>query len=132
MEKYGELITNSLDLISFLLLTPEVLRMIAPTATRLISWIIAALLALSLLLLVAFVCAVMVALGAWIPPSWVLSIVLILWVPLILMVMYLGGSRLVDQLSRRVSRHFLALGIVLFFTSRMIAFYGSAVKAGLL
>jgi hypothetical protein len=30
------------------------------------------------------------------------------------------------------SRHFLTLGIILFFLSRLIAFYGSAVKAGLL
>jgi hypothetical protein len=31
-----------------------------------------------------------------------------------------------------VSRRLLALGILLFFLSRLIAFYGSAMKAGLL
>jgi hypothetical protein len=44
VERYGDLITTGLDLVSFLLLTPEILRVIAPTAIRLINGLIAALL----------------------------------------------------------------------------------------
>ena len=32
VERYGEFTTNGLDLISFLLVTPEIVRVIAPTA----------------------------------------------------------------------------------------------------
>ena len=36
MEKYGDLITNGLDLLSFLLVTPEIARVITPPASELI------------------------------------------------------------------------------------------------
>jgi hypothetical protein len=45
MEKYGDLITNGLDLISFLLATPEIVRVIAPTVNFL-SKVVALMLAL--------------------------------------------------------------------------------------
>lgn len=38
----------------------------------------------------------------------------------------------VVRLADRATRHFFAIGLVLFFISRLIAFYGSAVKAQLL
>jgi hypothetical protein len=36
VEKYGDLITNGLDLISFLLVTPEIVKVIAPAANVLV------------------------------------------------------------------------------------------------
>src|SRR5262249_30109615 len=39
VEKYGDLITNGPDLVSFLLVTPEILKVVAP-ATRLIRFVI--------------------------------------------------------------------------------------------
>jgi hypothetical protein len=41
-------------------------------------------------------------------------------------------SNIIHEFTYRSSKHFLALGIVLFFISRLIAFYGSALKAGML
>jgi hypothetical protein len=38
----------------------------------------------------------------------------------------------VEGLTILASRHFLAIGIVLFFISRLIAFYDSAIKASML
>jgi hypothetical protein len=41
-------------------------------------------------------------------------------------------SNIIYDFTYRASKHFLAFGVVLFLISRLIAFYGSALKAGLL
>ena len=45
IEKYGDLITNGLDLISFLMVTPEIVRVIAPAAGKVIGFAISGLVA---------------------------------------------------------------------------------------
>src|SRR5690349_13036025 len=67
MEKYGEFITNGLDLLSFLLVTPEILTVIGPT----ISWAFALIITLAVtlsivaLLLVLAPYALYVLLSDW-------------------------------------------------------------------
>jgi hypothetical protein len=129
MEKYGDLITNGLDLTSFLLVTPELVRVVAPTATRLTNLaiaVIASFLVAALLLIPVSLIAIWFQFeGPW----WIIVLILYLISQGFLSRM---SNDLTDRFSRWVSEHFLALGVALFFVSRLIAFYGSALKVGLL
>ena len=51
MDKYIDLITNGLDLLSFLLVTPEIVRRTAPASV----WVIGMLTVMSLIILVAMI-----------------------------------------------------------------------------
>jgi hypothetical protein len=145
--EYGDLITNGLDLLSFLLVTPEIVRAIAPAATLLIRAVFYV--AVSIMLFVApfvqgaktinqlisyppddwhfYYLSVCVAFGAL-----GFSLMALAWIRT-----RIAGRKDIfferaDRLAFYASKHFLALGIVLFFISRLIAFYGSAAKVHLL
>lgn len=129
MEKYGDLITNGLDLVSFLLVTPEILRVIAPAVSEFFGTIIGGILVTVIILPLVFLGGLLHR-GHWWPvvaiiligamSSWSLNRVL------------RGGSNIIHEFTYRASKHFFALGVVVFLLSHLIAFYGSAVKAGLM
>jgi hypothetical protein len=131
MEQYSDLVANGLDLVSFIVLTPEILRVIAPTASRLLGSS-TAMVACFAAALVFFLVPLHLLLSAWLGlevPNRARSGLLMggaggLW--------QLRGSSLADRLGRYASKHFLAFGITLFFVSRLIAFYSSAMKGALL
>ena len=75
MEKYGDPITNGLDLLSFLLVTPEILRVITPAAAFLIK-IVAFMLAL--FAATASVAGMLIASYPWIYP-WMIEWKLPYW-----------------------------------------------------
>jgi hypothetical protein len=142
MEKYVDLITNGLDLLSFLLLTPEILRITRPITT----WVVYLATAVGVVmigfivptLLLIAIYATEYAIGRTYRPDEEMDksdyFVMALWPITWLSTLFFLGRLVVhvDSWVDRTSRHFLALGIVLFFLSRLIAFYGSAVKAGFL
>ena len=131
MEKYGDLITNGLDLLSFLLVTPEIARVITPAASELIGAVATVILGTVVLSPVVL----LLSFGAvWLFPSskWVLIGLIVIIVLVSVGSAYLKGLAVVDWVANRAPKHLFALGIVLFFVSRLIAFYGSALKVGLL
>jgi hypothetical protein len=67
VEKYGDLITNGLDLVSFLLVTPEIMRVIAPAVNKLIGLVIASLFA-------GFGMMVVYVSGLWHNQPWLLPV----------------------------------------------------------
>lgn len=131
MERHGDLITNGLDLISFLLVTPEIVRVIAPPIDFFGK---AVALVLGLFVAMACLAALFLALSSqwniftWLRlPDWVILVVLVaVLIPLEVTL------PLIRWIYRRGSKHLFAVGIVLFIASRLIACYGSALRAGLL
>jgi hypothetical protein len=131
VEKYGDLITNGLDLLSFLLVTPEIARVITPAASELIGAITTVIVGTVVLSPVVL----LLSFGAvWLFPSskWALSGLIVIVVLVSVGSAYLKGQAVVDWVASRAPKHLFAIGIGLFLLSRLIAFYGSAVKAGLL
>jgi hypothetical protein len=128
VEKYGDLITNGLDLISFLMVTPEIVKRIAPPTT-----------ALMIVLAGSCVAAAPVVLPIiwfeWDAPDWAnspLTAVAMLAIPLGVFIGFAVITPLVfDDLDRtvdRISKHFFGVGVVFFLVSRVLAFYGSVLK----
>jgi hypothetical protein len=137
LEKYGDLITNGLDLLSFLLVTPEIVRVIAPAASWLMGWMVA----VGVTLPVAALAWWRLIGADWreftAPAPWVTVVVCVGVIAIVVPLWHRMGiwkayGKVARDIRAIASKHFLALGILLFFVSRLIAFYGSAVKAGLL
>jgi hypothetical protein len=131
VEKYGDLIINGLDLLSFLLVTPEIARVITPPTSELIGAVATVILGTVILSPVVL----LLSFGTvWFFPSskWALSGLIVITVLVGVGSAYLKGLAVVDWVASRAPKHLFALGIVLFFVSRLIAFYGSALKVGLL
>jgi hypothetical protein len=138
VEKYSELISNGLDLASFLLVTPEILKVIEPTVSRTVAIIIG-------LAYIGFVTAALVFLLPFVlsrflsdwfgwPQKWIFPALLIgasiflgrrlqPW-------SYETGYNIAYLFGRSGSKILLALGIILFFIARLLAFYSSALKVG--
>jgi hypothetical protein len=131
MEKYGDLITNGLDLISFLLVTPEIVRVITPTADFLGKTV-----AVMLALFVAAACFGALLLSVFhdwhVFTGWKLPGGVILVIVVISLIPPEVTLPLIRWIYERGSKHLFAAGVVLFLVSRLLALYGSAVKAGFL
>jgi hypothetical protein len=153
VEKYGDLITNGLDLISFLLVTPELTRFARPLATwaNMVLLSIIALVATEIVLVFMLFCG-LVVLGL-LGGSWSgmkaflqdyvsnlsnLNIISgLVWGFLVFLgLLFRNGNPwlrvFISIFNESVSHHLFALGFALFLISRLIAFYGSALKAGML
>jgi hypothetical protein len=131
VEKYGDLITNGLDLLSFLLVTPEIARVITPPASELIGAIATVILGTVVLSPIVF----LLSFGAvWLFPSskWALIGFIAIVVLLGMGFVCLKGLTVVNWVASRAPKHLFAIGIGLFLLSRLIALYGSAIKAGML
>jgi hypothetical protein len=129
VEKYGDLITNGLDVISFLLVTPEILKVVAPIGTDVIGMAMALLASLGLYVLILVIPSLLLTGGF---PLWVVWATVPLAAAMIFAFIKLGFYDWVIRVSDHASKHLFALGVVVFFISRLIASYGAAVKAGLL
>ena len=133
MEKYGDLITNGLDLLSFLLLTPEIARVIAPAVARVTGWIVVIILPVFAIIMIMLVMIELAPIFPWVMRtiSLLMLIAMFLYIILVLRkVQYDPADWLIDMITTRVSKHLFAAGMVLFLVSRLIAFYASAVKVG--
>jgi hypothetical protein len=136
VEKYGDLITNGLDLISFLLVTPELVRFAQPVAqwtSRMVFSILAIVAMTVVLLPVGYVYVSIKHIR--ISPTLLIYAMLAAGVVTFLLGDYPGNiwvSGRIQRFTATVSRHLFALGVTLFFISRLVAFYGSALKAGFL
>jgi hypothetical protein len=133
LEKYGDLMTNGLDLISFVLVTPEIVRVIAPAAR----WLIGVTF-LSVLLSIACIAGLLPELlrvfffgqgeAPWSLEDVLVLITLVTFPTAVCVCFILLINHGVFQLADRISKHFLALGILLFLISRLIALYVSVLK----
>jgi hypothetical protein len=127
MEKYVDLITNGLDLISFLLVTRELVRLTAPAMRYSIRIITFFLVGLAGLIVPFLLVGLVFYLFGRDPPAWLLVQAIVWGGPIAFGLAAL--LNLSGWLERYASKHFLALGVVLFFISRLIAFYGATLKA---
>lgn len=132
MGNYFNLITNGLDLISFLMVMPKMMGVVAP-ATR---WLIR--LGCLTVLGSAFGLAIyIVGLTLKTPRLWLALVVLVIFVALSMLIVTVfakvrGMMDLVlDGIISHVSDYSLLIGGLIFFISRLIALYASAPKVGL-
>jgi hypothetical protein len=128
---YPNLITNALDLISFLMVMPKMMGVVAPT-TR---WLI------RLGCLTVFgsafgVVIYIVGLDLKTPRLWLAVTVLVIFVFLSMLIVSVFGKvrdmmdQVLDSIISHVSDYSLLMGGLIFFISRLIALYASAPKAG--
>jgi hypothetical protein len=130
VEKYSDLITNGLDLLSFLLVTPEILRAIAPTLGEFLGTAIGGILVTMILLPLAFMGGLLRGDHWWPVVAAMLICAMSSW-SLNRVFSFRERSNIIHEFTHRASKHFLAVGVVLFLISRLIAFYSSVVKADL-
>jgi hypothetical protein len=127
LEKYKEFITNGLDLLSFLIITPEIFRLVRPALVRFVPPIYAALItAVFYYQIYSIVREVVIegGVGGW--------IALILTAPFVLFVAYKGATSLLRMIKdspaveRWMNNYSFLLGVLMFLVSRIIAFVVAA------
>jgi hypothetical protein len=148
VERYGELIVSGLDLVAFLLVTPELVRIVRPVLKGTIAFIYVYLLGFVWLLAVIYGIEFLDFLGALrTTPGYLALIVLGGGLPVAMTIFFSSEkakrlyTRLIEPALRHMLspalrhmlspalRHMLSIGICLIITARIIAFAMSVHKA---
>jgi hypothetical protein len=126
-----DLITNSLDLVSFMLLTPAIVRVILPAARKFITGLYVVYTAT----LVLWSSLYGVSAAFELHSAWYFALIFAVTAGSLFMICRYFRTEILPEAvekGRKASENLAAFGIVFFFISRLVAVYGSAVKAGLL
>lgn len=132
LERYSDLITNFLDLVSFLLVTPELLRRVRPIVGPVL------LTTSGIAMIIPWAVGLFILAAKLGPPtsqsigSALKSIGLVLVWTILSFVLPLGVfshfDRRIDRWKGPTTRNLFASGAVLFFVSRLIAFIAAVAK----
>jgi hypothetical protein len=122
-DRYGDLIINSLDLLSFILITPEILRRVVPQISRFAIVILFLGPAILVMLLIPYLLDFLTRIVG----VFSILIVIALWLFMgnYLSNLYTRRDNLLDWMSK----HGFMLGVATFFAARVLAFFAALAHA---